>query len=38
MKRFSARWWVLKRTLAWLFKCRAILVCYEKEVSNTSAW
>ncbi len=29
-----ARRWVVERTLAWLSKCRAILVRYDKKVSN----
>ena len=29
-----ARRWVVERTLAWLPKCRAILVRYDKKVSN----
>ena len=33
-KRFPARRWVVERTLAWLSKCRAILVRYDKKVSN----
>ena len=34
MKRFPARRWVVERTLVWLSKCRAILVRYDKKVSN----
>ncbi len=34
VKRFPARRWVVERTLAWLSKCRAILVRYDKKVSN----
>ena len=34
MKRDPARRWVVERTLAWLSKCRAILVRYDKKVSN----
>ena len=34
VKRYPARRWVVERTLAWLSKCRAILVRYEKKVSN----
>ena len=34
MKRFPPRRWVVERTLAWLSKCRAILVRYDKRVSN----
>lgn len=33
-KRFPARRWVVERTLAWLSKCRAILVRYDKKASN----
>lgn len=33
-KRFPARRWVVERTLAWLSKCRAILVRYEKKACN----
>ena len=33
-KRHPARRWVVERTLAWLSKCRAILVRYDKKVSN----
>lgn len=33
-KRYPARRWVVERTLAWLSKCRAILVRYDKKVSN----
>ena len=34
VKRYPARRWVVERTLGWLSKCRAILVRYEKKVSN----
>ena len=34
VKRHPARRWVVERTLAWLSKCRAILVRYDKKVSN----
>ena len=34
VKRHPARRWVVERTLAWLSKCRAILVRYDKRVSN----
>ena len=34
MKPYPARRWVVERTLAWLSKCRAILVRYDKKVSN----
>ena len=34
MKRHPARRWVVERTLAWLSKCRAILVRYDKKASN----
>jgi len=33
-KRYPARRWVVERTLAWLSKCRAILVRYEKKSAN----
>ena len=33
-KRFPARRWVVERTLAWLSKCRGILVRYEKKSCN----
>lgn len=33
-KRHPARRWVVERTLAWLSKCRALLVRYEKKASN----
>ena len=33
-RRYSARRWVVERTLGWLSKCRAILVRYDKKVSN----
>ena len=33
-KRYPARRWVVERTLAWLSKCRAVLVRYDKKVSN----
>jgi len=33
-KRHPARRWVVERTLAWLNKCRAILVRYNKKASN----
>ena len=33
-KRHWARRWVVERTLAWLSKCRAILVRYDKNSSN----
>lgn len=33
-KRFPARRWVVERTLAWLSKCRGILVRYEKKAEN----
>lgn len=32
--RYPARRWVVERTLAWLSKCRAILVRYDKKASN----
>jgi putative transposase len=33
-KRYPARRWVVERTLAWLNKCRAILVRYDKKAQN----
>jgi putative transposase len=33
-KRFPARRWVVERTLAWLSKCRALLVRYDKHAAN----
>lgn len=33
-KRYPARRWVVERTLAWLSKCRALLVRYDKKASN----
>ena len=33
-KRLPARRWVVERTFAWLSKCRAILVRFEKKDSN----
>lgn len=33
-KTFPARRWVVERTLAWLSKCRALLVRYDKRSSN----
>ena len=33
-KRRKARRWVVERTLAWLSKCRAILIRYAKKLSN----
>ena len=33
-KRHPARRWVAERTLAWLSKCRAILVRYDKKAQN----
>lgn len=33
-KRLPARRWVVERTLAWLSKCRAILVRYDKKPVN----
>lgn len=33
-KRHKARRWVVERTLAWLSKCRAILVRYDKKSGN----
>jgi putative transposase len=31
---YPARRWVVERTLAWLSKCRALLVRYDKKVRN----
>lgn len=33
-KRYPARRWVVERTWAWLSKCRALLVRYDKHASN----
>jgi len=33
-KRYPARRWAVERTLAWLSKCRAILVRYERKAAN----
>lgn len=33
-KRFPARRWVVERTLAWLSKCRALLIRYDKHAAN----
>jgi putative transposase len=33
-KRFPARRWVVERTLAWLSKCRALLIRYDKRSAN----
>ena len=33
-KTYPARRWVVERTLAWLNKCRAILIRYDKKASN----
>jgi putative transposase len=33
-KRFPARRWVVERTLAWLQRCRAILIRYDKKPEN----
>ena len=33
-KRHPARRWVVERTLAWLSKCRAILIRYDKKPEN----
>ena len=33
-KRYKARRWVVERTLAWLSKCRGLLVRYEKKAQN----
>ncbi len=34
VKRYPARRWVVERTLAWLSKCRATLVRYDKKATN----
>lgn len=36
-KRFKPRRWVVERTLAWLNRCRAILVRYAKKATNYAA-
>ena len=33
-RKYRARRWVVERTLAWLSKCRAILVRYDKKSKN----
>ena len=33
-KRYPARRWVVERTIAWLSKCRGLLVRYEKKARN----
>lgn len=33
-KRYKPRRWVVERTLAWLSKCRAILIRYDKKACN----
>lgn len=33
-QRYPARRWVVERTLAWLSKCRGLLVRYEKKAEN----
>jgi putative transposase len=33
-KRYPARRWVVERTLAWLSKCRAIVIRYDKKACN----
>ncbi len=33
-KRLPARRWVVERTLAWLSKCRALLIRYDKQSAN----
>ena len=33
-KRFPARRWVVERTLAWLSKCRALLIRHDKHAAN----
>jgi putative transposase len=32
--RFPARRWVVERTLAWLSKCRGLLIRYDKHAAN----
>ena len=34
LKRHPARRWVVERTIAWLQKCRAILIRYDKKAGN----
>jgi putative transposase len=34
LKRYRARRWVVERTLAWLSKCRAILIRWDKKACN----
>lgn len=36
-RRYPARRWVVERTLAWLSKCRAILVRWDKKARNYRA-
>jgi len=36
-KTYPARRWVVERTLAWLSKCRAILIRYDKKACNDLA-
>ncbi len=36
-KRHPARRWVVERTLAWLSRCRGLLVRYEKKADNYMA-
>jgi putative transposase len=33
-KKYPARRWVVERTLAWLSKCRGLLIRYEKKSKN----
>ena len=33
-KRYKARRWVVERTIAWLAKCRGLLIRWEKEAAN----
>ena len=33
-RRYKARSWVVERTLAWLSKCRAILIRWDKQAGN----
>jgi putative transposase len=33
-RRYPTRRWVVERTLAWLSKCRAILIRYDKHAAN----
>jgi putative transposase len=33
-RRYRARRWVVERTLAWISKCRGLLIRYEKKAEN----